>query len=331
MNKYSTNAFMQQLKEDAMKNTPLSVRDLMKQKEERKEELRQTLHLRELERYSSELAYEELKSELLQGITIVEYAVKVAENLTMPIYVMESAGANGKSIVYLHGHDANGVRGTWLLNPDHEPYHKNLPLKMAKAGFTVIAPELMGYGEAIYEYLLKGKPAKGECFFHYAFLTLFGYDLSGIRVWQTLRTLDFAKKIGYEADILFGVSGGGLVCEMAGVLDERIRNIIISSYVNAYEDSILAKEQCIDNYIHEVGRLGNSFELLALAAPKNMLLLNGMADRPFPLEGTKKAFAYLEEVYKKYHAKGRLRTYVFEGRHEINSDIVLAWLEQFKG
>lgn len=331
MNKYSTNIFIQQLKEDAVKNTLFSIRELIKYKKERKEELGRVLHLNELDKYSVEPVYKKVKSELVQGITITEYAVTVTESLTMPIYVMRPANANGKTVIYLHGHDANGVRGTWMLNPDREPYHKNLPLNMAKAGFTVIAPELLGYGDAVYEYLLKGKPAKGECFFHYAFLTLFGYDLSGVRVWQTLRVLDFAEKMGCEPNTLFGVSGGGLVCEMAGVMDERIQNIMISSYVNAYEDSIFAKEQCIDNYIHGVGRIGNSYELLALAAPKNMLLLNGTADRPFPLEGTKKAFACLEEVYKEYHARDRLQTCIFEGRHEINSDIVLAWMEKFIG
>ncbi len=75
---------------------------------------------------------------------------------------------------------------------------------------------------------------------------------------------------------------------MVDTIDERIQNIIISSYMNTYEDSILTKEQYIDNYIHKADEIGNSYQLLVLVVPKNMLLLNGMADRPFLLEGTKK-------------------------------------------
>lgn len=248
----------------------------------------------------------------------------------MPIYITEPDHANGKTILYLHGHDPLGVKGAIIINEEKEPYHKNIPLKMTEAGFRVVMPDLFGYGEAVYEYLLKGKPAKGECFFSYAFLTLCGYDLTALRVWQTMRVIDFMQLCGYNADVLFGVSGGGLLCQLMGVLDDAVENIIISSYVNTYEDSILAKEQCIDNYIHGLNQIGNSYEILALIAPKKMLLLNGTGDRPFPLTGTEKAFAYIKEIYKKYHAEDKLETHIFEGRHEINSEIVMNWLQQFQ-
>ena len=100
--------------------------------------------------------------------------------------------------------------------------------------------------------------------------------------------------------------------------------------MNTYEDSILAKEQCIDNYIHGINQIGNSYEILALAAPKRMLLLNGNGDRAFPISGTEKAFAYIKEIYKKYGAEDKLQTYIFEGHHEVNCEIVMKWIQQFQ-
>jgi len=294
------------------------------------QELKQLLHLAELEdKYAISIAYQETERFFAGETEVIKYALKISDILTMPVYVTCPGNANGKSILYLHGHDSLGARGTLIINEDKEPYHKNIPLQMTEAGFRVIIPELLGLGEAKYEYLLKGKPAAGGCFFNYAFLTMCGYDLTGVRVWQAMKTMDFMQLLGYGTDIIFGVSGGGLVCELTAVLDERAENIIISSYVNAYNESILAKEQCIDNYIHGINRIGDSYEILALAVPRRMLLLNGKADRPFPLTGTHKAFAYMEEIYRKYHAEDRLQCNIFDGRHEINSGIVMEWLWQF--
>lgn len=334
MNRYHTNDFLNCILKDTSNNKMLLQYDFEKLKSEKNIKIKQLNHLFRLEelddKYSTSITYQIEKEFLISNIKIKKYAVKISEKLIMPIYITEPADANGKSVLYLHGHDPLGVKGAITINENKEPYHKNIPLKMTVAGFRVIIPELVGYGEAIYEYSLKGKPAMGECFFNYAFLTLCGHDLTALRVWQTMKVIDFMQLCGYNADVLFGVSGGGLICELMGALDDAIENIIISSYVNTYEDSILAKEQCIDNYIHGINQIGNSYEILALAAPKRMLLLNGTGDRPFPLIGTEKAFAYIKEIYKKYHAEDKLQIHIFEGRHEINSKIVMDWLQQFQ-
>lgn len=330
MNQYVTNVFLERIKSDVMGNEPLSVSDFKRYQEERKEELKRILKLKELEHYSAKIIYRKEEKRQVDGVFIVKYSVRIAEDLLMPVYTMKSGNVNGKTIVFLHGHDADGAHEIWNRNERGELYQKNILLRLVEAGFTVIVPELMGYGEAIYEYLLKGKPAKGKTDFHYAYLSVFGYDLTGIRVWQVRRTLDFLEKLGQKPNVLFGFSGGGLLCELVGAIDERIQNMIVSSHANTYESGILSKEQSIDNYVHDIGRVGNSYEVLALSAPKNMLLLNGMAERPFPADGAKKAYAYLEKIYKRYGAEDKLHTYLFDGRHEINGDLVLEWLEQFQ-
>lgn len=333
MNQFRTNDFLDKLVQDTTnKNTFLegALDEFETIRADKLQNLRQLFWLKEIDdAYAVNISYQEAERFSAGDIDVVKYAVKIADTLIMPAYVTCPENDNGKAVLYLHGHDALGARGAVVINEDKKPYHKNIPLQMTRVGFRVVIPELLGLGEAAYEYLLKGQPALGGCFFNYAFLTLCGYDLTGVRVWQTIKIMDFMQLLGWNADIIFGVSGGGLVCELASVLDDRVQNIIISSYVNTYEDSILAKEQCIDNYIHGINRLGNSYELLALAAPKRMLLLNGNADRPFPLAGTQKAFAYMQEIYRKYHAENRLQCSIFDGRHEINSDIVLEWLRQF--
>lgn len=329
-NQFRTNEFLEMLMNDISNQKSLAEYNLETLKavhSNKIQELKQMLKLEKLDyAYSVSMDSQEVERFEVKQIEVIKYAVKIADTLNMAIYIVYPKEANGKTILYLHGHDSLGARGAIVINENKEPYHKNIPLQMAEAGFQVVIPELLGLGEAVYEYLLKGKPAIGSCFFNYAYLTVCGYDLTAIRVWQTGKVMDFIQKQGYNTDILFGVSGGGLVCEIVGVVDNRVENIIISSYVNTYEDSILAKEQCIDNYIHGIGCIGNSYEILALAAPKNLLLLNGSADRPFPMSGSQKAFAYIQDIYRIYDAEDKLQTYIFDGRHEINSAIVMEWL-----
>lgn len=333
-NQYRTNEFMDNLICDTSSKVDYlhdSMGKLISNKNIKTRQLSRLFKLEELDgKYSASITYQVEEVFVVKGLEIKKYAVKIAKHLVMPIYIIEPNNANEKSILYLHGHDPLGVKGAIIINENKEPYHKNIPLKMAEAGFRIVIPELMGYGESVYEYLSKGNLADGECFFNYAVLNMCGYDLTALRVWQTMKVIDFMQLLGYNSDVLFGVSGGGLICELMAALDDAVENIIIASYVNTYEDSILAKEQCIDNYIHGINQIGNSYEILALAAPKRMLLLNGMWDNPFPLAGTEKAFAYIKEIYKKYHAEDKLETHIFEGRHEINSEIVMNWLQQFQ-
>lgn len=333
-NQYRTNEFLNEMVSSTANRTSLLNTDLEGLKYVKNTKIRQLnqlLRLEELEsNYASDITYQIEELFLKGNIEIKKYTVKISEKLLMPVYVTNPVQANGRTVLYLHGHDPLGVKGAFTICTDKKPYHKNIPLKMTEAGFRVVVPELMGQGEAGYEYFLKGKPAIGECLFNYAISTLCGYDLTAIRVWQTMKVIDFVHLLGYRLDVLFGVSGGGLVSQLAAALDDGVENIIISSYVNTYEDSILAKEQCIDNYIHGINHVGNSYEILALAAPKRMLLLNGTNDTPCPRAGTKKAFDFIKEIYKKYHAEDKLQTCIFEGRHEINSEIVMKWLQQFQ-
>lgn len=81
----------------------------------------------------------------------------------MPIYITNLINSNNKTVLYLHGHDPLGVKGAFTIYADKEPYHKNISLKMTKVGFRVVMPELMGQGEAVYEYSLKD-PLLGNVF-----------------------------------------------------------------------------------------------------------------------------------------------------------------------
>lgn len=261
------------------------------------------------------------------GIQILKYKVNAIRNLSFPVYHLQPVHAKGKTILYLHGHDDLGVMGGLLERYDKVRYHKMIPLLLAKAGYDVIAPEEIGFGEARFYDFPTGTEKLNGCIINSDYLTLAGFSLAGFRAYQTMRTLDFAQKLEkIEEFTAFGVSGGGMTCQHTSVLDARISRIIVACYANTYKRSILAKEHCLENYVHGILSVGESYQLLSLVAPKPLLTVNGLEDRGFPKAGSETAFEYLKKVYDRMGASQNYKGILFEGKHEVNEKIILDWL-----
>ena len=132
------------------------------------------------------------------GVTTEKYCVNMADALNVPVYKLIPEQPNGRTVLYLHGHDNEGVMGAIMERYDKVRYHKNLPVLLAKEGFTVFAPELLGFGESDYLDFPEGKKPRGGCAAHVAFLTVCGYNLTGFRVFETMRVLDMMEQTGVD-------------------------------------------------------------------------------------------------------------------------------------
>ena len=328
-NNYCTNSFLEYLANAySDRNTILTIENPIEFKQYKVSQLAYLLKLDEKKLKLEERVKWELSDRFsIADIIIEKYTVFAITCLAFPIYIIRKQ-SNNKCIMYLHGHDTYGVSGTFDLNPEKKTYHKNITLRLAEQGYVVIAPDLIGYGECVYEYLWKGKPSEGKCSYHTNFLHIYGLDLAAIRTFQVIRSLDWCDKMGMPVNTLFGMSGGGLIASYVSAVDDRIQNTIIHSYTNTYKDSILAKEQCIDNYVHGINEVGDNYEIVALSVPKKMLLINGDHEIPFPLEGTKKAFRFIRDVYDRFDAGENLSTVIFNGGHEICVEEVQKWLNK---
>lgn len=126
----------------------------------------------------------------------------------------------------------------------------------------------------------------------------------------------------------FGVSGGGMGLQHLSAIDDRVKKLIVACYANTYKDSVLTKEHCPCNFMPGLLKVGDSYQLLALSAPKPLFTVNGRWDKGFLEAGSKIAFAYLEEVYEKMGARDNYEWKLIEGRHEIQEDVIFDWLER---
>ncbi len=332
-NQYNSNEFMNFLYQEALPKDNLLSCDQSKMeyvKQEALKKVKEVLGLQKIEeKLKTELSYSQEDSFRTENILVKKYKVEGINKLCMPVYQLNPPIPNGKTVLYLHGHDRFGALGA-IQHLEEEPYHKWLPLIMAGEGYQVFIPELLGFGEAVMENYPAGEEGKGECYPNSVELLACGYNMTGFRVFQAMRTLDFMEEFGAGGAAVFGVSGGGLVSTFLGVVDSRVKAMMNSCYLNTYQDSILAREHCIDNYIPGMLSIGESYEVLALFVPKPLLAIPGLYDTLFPIQGTREAYSYIGDVYKRYGAEESFKGIVFEGKHEISVPHVMEWLNNHR-
>lgn len=267
----------------------------------------------------------------------VEFAT--VEGLRMPTYVLTPRRPDSvpaAAVIALHGH-GYGSREIVGLEPDgseragHPGLHMDFAISLAREGFVVFAPELIGFGDRRLEEDKREKPGQNSCFRLAAHLLLTGRTLAGLRVRETMRAVDYARSlpsVDPNRIAVMGISGGGLVAGFAAALDERIRCAVVSGYASLFAESILARNHCLDNYIPGILLEAEMPELLGLIAPRALFLESGDADRVFPREAAEKAYEELRGIYAEAGTPDALGADFFAGGHEIHGEPAFAWLRE---
>lgn len=262
--------------------------------------------------------------------------------LEVPAYVLiPKSGATRKpAVIACHGH-GYGSRDIVGLNPDgtdksgsveEAGYQKNFAIELVKRGFLVIAPEIFGFGDRRLMEDADKPLGNSSCNRATAYLMMMGRTIAGVRVWDTIRTIDYlctredvdSGRIG-----CMGISGGGLVCGFSAAVDERIKVSVISGYTNTFKDSVMAVYHCVDNFVHGLVKYGEMYDILGLIAPRYLLIESGTEDPIFPVEATRKAYSRLEVIYGLLNAKSRLDKEIFQGEHRIWGIKAYKWFESW--
>ncbi len=75
---------------------------------------------------------------------------------------------------------------------------------------------------------------------------------------------------------------------------------------------------CTCNFVPNLHRFGEIYDLVGLVAPRPMLVETGLRDPIFPQEGVSEAVERAREVYKTFGVEGQPEMDIFEGRHRIS-------------
>ena len=186
--------------------------------------------------------------------------------------------------------------------------YEDVAVQAVRRGFVALAIENRGMGERMATKVCR--ESNVICRFASVTALSLGRTLIAERIWDVMRAIDMLANFP-ECDLdkilITGNSGGGTLSYYAACLDERIKLSVPSCAFSPYKTSILDIIHCNCNYIPSAYRYFEMQDLAALIAPRRLIAVNGEKDDIFPIEGVKKGFKTVEEIYKASGADGLCR------------------------
>jgi dienelactone hydrolase len=261
-------------------------------------------------------------------------------------------------IVGLHDHGGNkyfGLRKITRISKDPHPlmirhqdhYYGGLAWanELARRGYVVVIHDTFTFGSRrvrwadvpgnIRNNMVEANPESEEEIVkynawaggheHLVAKSLFSAGLTwpGAFVYDDQRALDYlASRPDVDATRIgcAGLSGGGLRTVMLTGADERIRCSVCVGMMTTWRDYILNK--CYTHtwmcYVPGLPKDLDYPEILGLAAPNPVLVLNNNEDALFTLPEMKRADQILTDVYRKAGAADRYKANFYPGPHKFD-------------
>jgi dienelactone hydrolase len=207
--------------------------------------------------------------------------------VTANFYVPKDAAGPLPCIVYLSGHSTtlDGAKTA----------HQTPSLWYPANGFALLVVDPLGFGE------IPGIHAGTHRLGWWHWLSR-GYTPAGVEVWNAMRALDWletrpevdAARIGVT-----GLSGGGVMTQYLAALDERVAAAApsCSTYTIGSQAALnLVPRQCDCTFFPNVYQMDFP-EVLALIAPRPLLILGGRKDPIFPPAGFQEAYRRTKRIY----------------------------------
>lgn len=207
--------------------------------------------------------------------------------VTANFYVPNEHAAPLPCILYLCGH--------WPSLDGAKTGFQERYLWYPANGFALLVVDSLGFGE------MPGIHPGTNRLNRWEWLSL-GYTPAGVEVWNAMRALDWLAtrpevdpaRIGAT-----GISGGGVMTQFLAALDERVAVAVpsCSTYTLGSQAAAgLVPQQCDCSFYPNVDRMDFP-EILALIAPRPLLILGGRKDPIFPPAGFREAFQRTSRIY----------------------------------
>lgn len=172
--------------------------------------------------------------------------------------------------------------------------------ELARLGFITISHDWLGSGER------EKWRDKNLLFFRSEthrsnWVRFIGLDMIGIRVTEVMALINYLEtreEVDSNHIGILGHSGGGTISLFSTIAEKRINVTGISGYFGTWDDSLLAMYNCGCDYISNLRKYVELYDIFASIAPYPVVVCIGKKDRFFPIEGVKKAIPIIEAAYK---------------------------------
>lgn len=246
------------------------------------------------------------------GFKQIRFTFESEIGSVIPCYLLVPNGKINKYPVAIEllGHVSgfHNCIGVAKYDDDIEKYFPryNMGIQAVRNGFAALCIEQRGMGEngspRTYGEDVIFKPCRQTCAFISLTAINLGRTVLGERIWDVSRAIDALgefEKYGIDLNkiIITGQSGGGTASYYAACYDERIKYSAPSCGFCTYQDSIMDIEHCACNYVPGICDWFEMADIAGLMAPRKLTIYAGKLDDIFPIEGVRKAFETIKEIY----------------------------------
>jgi len=210
------------------------------------------------------------------------------------LYVPEGLDRPAPAVLFYPGH--------WWPDSKARPDFQAFCINMARLGFVVLSFDPFGQGE-------RGVSSRDH---RRTEALLVGVAQQGFAEYETRCALEYLLS-RREVDPLrvgiTGASGGGYNTWITAALDDRIAAAVPVVGTSEFAEQIHvcrpldwyhASEHC--HFVPGLIRYANNHELLAMSAPKPVLIIAASEDQSFPLAGVRQVAYYGRTLYESYGA-----------------------------
>lgn len=230
-----------------------------------------------------------------------------------------------------HGSDyAVGISHSEEMHKKIEEQDRDVAVQAVQRGFVAIAPATRGFPPAGIPDITS-RHGNQNCRSHMLHSLLAGRTLTGERVWDLLRLIDWAetrRDIDTSTVLMVGNSGGGTLTLYAAACDERITTSVVSCAYCTLVGKNGAVHHCDCNAVPGILRFGEFYDVAGLIAPRRLLLVHGRDDPLFATVEIDRAVLALRRIYDIAEASDAMQHRVGPGGHRFYADIMWPFVEK---
>jgi len=146
-----------------------------------------------------------------------------------------------------------------------------------------------------------------------------GTNTTGYYVWDAMRGLDYMATRP-DTDMqhvgITGASGGGLATLYAFAADDRYKAAVPVVYMASME--LAPDNGCLCNHVPGTCQIGDRSDVIAVQAPKPVLMMGAQNDGEFPPDATRLTAKKMQESWKLFGKDGDVYVKIFPGGHDYN-------------